>query len=428
MHNMKTNVSLTEWMIPKVKYGLNDEKIWIEYLADPNVNDSENQESSVKRRARAIREILNKYEMLIAEDFDRATRLVSRVEKGLELEMAIKSYDIRDVEGLRDWANLDSEEWDCISQTVRASQNKTTPWFIAEGKFKKKDIKNITTEELIKKYKYVIEEYIPKQIIPHNVKRGTKLLVISLPDLHMGDMSYDNKDSLEKCSKRFLDAVTYFITETANLDEIMITFGSDFFTLNADKPETTKGTVQDTTNFYNEIYEVGLKTAVDAVTFLRGYAPKVNVVGVVGNHDEQSSVWLMLALNQIFKNVDGVNIDYKYDMRKYYRFGSTAFTLVHKLQKNLLKLPLLMYQEMIDRGLIDSGVKYYEILGGHLHQPGKFDMPAETTNQKITQRVLSSLSTSSRYSKDNYGDKLTEGQGFLYDCDKGITNCLIFRP
>ena len=130
---------LIAWLIPKVKDGLTDEQIWIDYLSDEDINHSENSESTVKRRARNVREVLAKAEILIAEDVDRTTRLLSRIDKENDLEIAIKSYDINDVSGLRDWANLPESEWECYSQTIRASQNRNTPWFIVEGKFKKRE-------------------------------------------------------------------------------------------------------------------------------------------------------------------------------------------------------------------------------------------------------------------------------------------------
>lgn len=428
---MSININnLTAWLIPKVKDGLTDEQIWIDYLADENINNSSRAESSVKRQSRQVREILLKAELLIQEDGENATVLLSQTESGNDLEIAIRSYSIKDVNGLREWANLSTNEWECYGQTVRASQNFKTPWFIVEGKFKKRDPRELTIEEISDKLENLIKNYVPKKISVPKLKKGQYLLEISLPDLHLGNRSYDNKDSLELCSKRFTDAVSYFIQETEHkeLDEIIITFGNDYFTINADKPETAKGTPQETSDFYDKIYEIGLQTAVDTVNYLRGHARKVRVVGVLANHDPQSSMWLMLALNQIFKNVDGIYVDYKYAIRKYHRFGVTAFTFVHKLEKNLKTLPLLMYQEMIENNLIDPSVIYYEIHGGHLHQPGKYNMPAESTNQKITQRILSSLSSSARYSKDQYGEHTSEGQAFLYDFHEGIKNCLIYRP
>ena len=76
---------LVAWLIPKVKDCLTDEEIWIDYLADPEVNYTENAESTVKRQARAVREILHKAEILIEEDLDRATRLLSKIEKENDL-------------------------------------------------------------------------------------------------------------------------------------------------------------------------------------------------------------------------------------------------------------------------------------------------------------------------------------------------------
>lgn len=421
---------LIAWLIPKVKDGETDDQIWIDYLADPRINHTNNAEATVRRQARAVREILRKAEILITEDLDRATRLLSQIEKENDLEIAIKSYDIKDVNGLRVWANLSDEEWECYSQTVRASQNKKTPWFIVEGKFRKRQPGQFTIEELAKKAQNIIENYKPQPLTPVMNIEGDKLLEISLPDLHMGNMNYTDTETLETSSKKFKDAVCFFTDECSHkkLDEIVFTVGSDFFTINADKNETKKGTPQDLNCYYDKLYEVGLETAIDCIEHLRKHARKVTVVGVLGNHDEQSAVWLMLALNKIFRSADNVTVDYKYNQRKYMIFGSTAIAFVHKLRKKLEALPILMLQEMIEQGLISKEIKYYEIHGGDTHVPEKHELPAETTNQKITQRVLSSLTDNSRWAHDNFGQKVVEGQAFLYDKNKGIQNVMVYRP
>lgn len=424
--------TLTGWIIPKIKDGLSDESIWLDYLADDSINWTQNAESSVKRRARGIRETLTKYEMLVEEDFDRATRLLSRIdsENGNLLELAIKSYDIKDINGLMDWANLKDDQWECYAQTVRASQNQNTPWFIVEGKFRKKDKSKISVEELIEKYQKKLNEYTPLKIQVPKLKSGKYLLEISLPDLHLGNMNFKDTETLDTTVKRFKDAVASFLARTSHfdLDEIVFTVGSDFFTINADMPETKKGTPQDINAYYDKIYDVGLEVVIDTIYTLRNHARKVHVIGFPGNHDEQSVIWLMLALKHVFQKTEGVFVDWEYNKIKYHRFGCTALAFTHKLRKKLETLPLRMFHEMIDQGLIDRDIKYYEIHGGDTHIPNKQEMPAETTNQKITQRVLSSLTDNSRWAHDGFGEKVIEGQAFIYDYDKGIQNVMVWRP
>jgi hypothetical protein len=423
-------MTIAEWLIPKIKEGLTDSEVWTEYLIDPISGKPDVSEDYVKRYARMVREVLTKADKLISEDPERATRLLNMVEKQNDLQIAIRSYDIKDVAGLRDWANLPPDEWECYSQTVRASQNASTPWFIVEGKFRKRQMGDRTIEELAEKAQSIIESYNPVVIKVPKVSKGDYLLEISLPDLHMGDMNYNNTETVEDKADRFKNAVADFVRRTDNikLDEIIITFGSDYFTINADKNETAKGTPQDVNEFYDRIYDVGLKTAIDTITTLRGKARTVHVIGLPGNHDEQSSTWLMLCLKYVFQKVKGVEVDWIYDKRKYHIFGVTAIAFVHKLSKKIETQPLLMLQEMIDQGLITQNIKYFEIHGGDLHQPHKQELPAETTNQKITQRVLSSLTDNSRWAKGNFGRKVIEGQAFLYDKKKGVTDCMIYRP
>ena len=423
-------MTVSEWLIPKIRSGLTDNEAWQEYIVDPICDKPDVSEDYLKRYARMVREVLTKADNLISTDPERATRLLNRAEKQNDLQIAIRSYDIKDVSGLRDWANLPPDEWECYSQTVRASQNIHTPWFIVEGKFRKKQPGKISLQELIEKAKTTIETYKPVKIDSPKHEAGKYLLEISLPDLHLGNMNFSDTETIETTAKRFKDSVNDFLnrTEYYDLDEIIITFGSDFFTINADKPETKKGTPQDINAYYDAIYDAGLKLAIDTIYTLCNHARRIHVIGFPGNHDEQSSTWLMLCLKYMFQNVDSVNVDWEYNKRKYHRFGCTAIAFTHKLRKKLETLPLLMMQEMISKNLIDKNVKYYEIHGGDTHIPNKQELPAETTNQKITQRVLSSLTDNSRWAHDEFGQKVIEAQAFLYDRYKGIQDCMIYRP
>lgn len=423
-------MTISEWLIPKIKLGLTDDQVWNEYLANPIPNRNDASEEYVKRYARIVREVLTKADKLISEDPERATRLLNRAENQNDLEIAIRSYDIRDISGLRDWANLPSNVWECTSQKIRASQNINTPWFIVEGTFKRRQPKDFTIEELVQKAQDTIQTYKTQPIQVKPLPKGKYLLELSFPDLHLGNSNYKDTETLEDTANRFKDAVNTMLnrTQAYDFDEIVITFGSDYFTINADRPETKNGTPQDINAFYDAIYDMGLKVAVDTIYTLRQYARKVYVIGFPGNHDEQSSVWLMLCLKYMFKDVDGVFVDWEYNMRKYHRFGCTAIAFTHKLRKKVEVLPLMMLQEMLSLDMIDSQVKYYEIHGGDLHIPSKQELPAETTNQKITQRVLSSLTDNSRWAHDNFGQKVIECQAFVYDFDEGIQDCLIYRP
>ena len=140
-------------------------------------------------------------------------------------------------------------------------------------------------------------------------------------------MNYDDTDTLETVSCRFVGAVQDFIhrTDKIDLDEIIITFGSDYFTINADKPETKKGTPQDINAYYDKIYAVGAKVAIDTISYLRGKARKIVVIGLPGNHDEQSTVWLMICLKHYFDSAADVVVDWTYGHRKYYRCSNNSF-------------------------------------------------------------------------------------------------------
>lgn len=422
---------LTDFIIERSISGFDNNQIFEQLKENESKIEFDGTEETIKRRIRSITSIIQRYnEKRDKENIEKDTSLIEENKSENELSLCIKSYSINDITGLKKWANI-PDDWKCVSQKIRASQNKSNPWFIVQGTFQPKQREDFTAEEIAQRCYDEVSKYQPvKKKFNLSLKSGEYMLEISLPDEHLGDRNYINSDTLEMKKQRHDMAVEDFLSQTNNytIDEIVYTVGSDFFTINADRPETKKGTFQDINYFYDEIYSFGAKIHIDTIYELSKKARRVKVVGILGNHDEQSAIWLMIVLKHKFENFKNIDVDWIYDQRKYHRFGSTVLAFTHKLRKGLHELPLIMLQEMIEKSLIDSGVKYYEIHGGDKHIPNKQELPAETTSQKITQRVLSSLTDNSRWAHDNFGKKVIEGQAFLYHKEKGIKNCMVYRP
>ncbi|MDC7221626.1 MAG: hypothetical protein PQJ59_16950 [Spirochaetales bacterium] len=364
---------------------------------------------------------------MLDDDPERAAKVLSHVEKANEIEIQLKTYNIYGEEAVREHSNIPEDDWECYKKEVRASNNAKNPWFITHCHFKRRT--EIDPCLLLKNMQDIIEDYKPEGVEIKRVPGGNYCLIIDPVDAHIGGMVHDNSETLQDQIDRYVASVVYMLQKTEHilLDEIVYVLGNDLFHINADKPETRKGTPQETIGIPHEVNREILKMCIDVVYMLKQRCRKLHVMSVPGNHDFHNVCWLSLALTCKFSDDENIIIDSGIDERKYYSFGCTAFVFAHKIMKRQDRLSVIMFQEMLDLGIITDEIKYYEAHGGHFHVASQRDYPSATTNQMITQRILGSLTGQQRYSKDAFGLKSREAHGLLYSRDSGIEQQLIFR-
>ena len=181
-----------------------------------------------------------------------------------------------------------------------------------------------------------------------------KLLVFSLPDLHIG------KVPTSEIEKAVYSAVSNLFSrfdfEKENY-HILFIMGNDL--LNSDfEYRTTKGTQQFDVSEYYESFVDAIKIVRNVIDTLKSYC-SVEIINIPGNHDRQRGFYLGEVISAYYNGA----INNSIDTRKYYRFGKTLLGFDHGELK-AEEYPLLMATE---QPLLYSETVYREWFLGHLH-------------------------------------------------------------
>lgn len=255
------------------------------------------------------------------------------------------------------------------------------------------------------------------------VSDNKKLLVIPISDLHYGLLSEDNTSgneyNMEIAERRVKEYVKTTVENInkSSIDTVLISFGNDYFNCDNVQGTTNRGTPQDNEASYTTIFDKGVNLGISLVDYLLQIFDKhvdINVIGVQGNHDLQSSHAMSLALYYNYKNNDRVNVDTYSDekSRYYYRFGENLIGFGHETK--IKECHRIMSSECRDW----SNYKYRTMFLGHLHKEEVLDTGA------LVARRLPILSGRSKWSETQGYDSHPRAQSFVFDRDKGLVNII----
>lgn len=276
----------------------------------------------------------------------------------------------------------------------------------------------------LKKYKEFFDRLDRNYSIPlisNNTNHivGDKLLLLDIADLHFNlqasDFTTNNIYNCDIAEKLFFNVIEDVLTRTKQyvFDEIVLCIGGDM--LNSDNifGTTTKGTNQDDDIHYYDAYERLCNITIKAIDLLKNYG-KVNVIYIMGNHDETSGFKLAKYIDAWFRSEDLVTVNYQPIYRKYKVFGKTLMCFAH--DSKVQDLPAIVANEARE---FWSQVENVEIFLQHLH---KEQILMEEHNIRIQR--LPTISAKSKWTSDNgYGAK-RQFKSFVFDKEFGLTDVL----
>ena len=249
--------------------------------------------------------------------------------------------------------------------------------------------------------------------------KGDKLLLIDISDLHMNlqasMFTTGNEYNCDIAEELFFYVIEDVLTRTQHydFDEIIFTIGGDM--LNADNlaGTTTKGTPQVNDIHYYDAYERLCAMTIKAIDILSTRS-KVNVVYVMGNHDELAGYKLAKYIDAWFRNDNMVEVDYQPIARKYKLYGNTLLCFAH--DGKVQKLPAIIADEAREYW---SRAETVEVFLQHMHTE---QVLLEDNNIRIQR--LPTVSGRSKWSADNgYGSK-RQCKSFIFDVEDGLTDVL----
>lgn len=255
------------------------------------------------------------------------------------------------------------------------------------------------------------------------LRNSSKLLVIPISDLHYGLLAEENTSGNDYNMQIAEDRLKDYIQTTIDninintIDKVLISFGNDYFNCDNVQGTTNRGTPQDNEKSFTTIFDKGVNLGISIVDYLLKIFDKhtqIDVVGVQGNHDLQSSHAMSLALYYNYKDETRVNVDVYSDekSRYYYNFGENLIGFGHETKAK--ECHRIMSSECKDW----SDYKYRTMFLGHLHKEEVLDTGA------LVVRRLPILSGRSTWSETQGYDSHPRAQSFIFDSNKGLTNII----
>jgi DNA-binding CsgD family transcriptional regulator len=199
------------------------------------------------------------------------------------------------------------------------------------------------------------------------------MAIYPLGDPHIGmsalkEISGTDWD-LEIAEKVFLNAFDRIVKTTPSCKRAVICNLGDYFHYDNVAGVTSRnGHHLDTDKDYLSMVDVGVKIMRRMIKSALEHHEHVEVITAIGNHDDVSSMFLMVALKHMYENEPRVVIHCKNDAFQYFRFGNNFFGVHHGHQAKADKLPLVMATDRAtDWG--DCANRYW--LTGHIHHDSR---------------------------------------------------------
>ena len=272
---------------------------------------------------------------------------------------------------------------------------------------------------------------VPARVTQYEVRTSDEpfVAIIGLSDLHYGKYS----DALENGAAADRNITEKELTEcTLDLlgkiskmgrpEKIIVPIGSDFLHIDNGAGTSARGTLMDSDGTYAEILAGGLDLMEDHIEMLRGLAP-VECILMSGNHDRDSGIALILALEGIYRGVDDVNVRRSYKPREYVEWGNNLIGFVHgDGVAKTAKLAGLMARE---EATLWGKCQHKTIYTGHLH----FEKTETSTELGVVRRQLPSLSGPDRWHNlKGFIDADKALPAYLHGAESGLMSIMYAYP
>lgn len=342
-------------------------------------------------------------------------KITENFNKG-EKSFDIKSYEIKTLDDLIKYADIDMDKFECASFTSNRWGNSKWECTQCKGVFKPKSKSNITPEEIADIFKSMVEDYSPKHITYERNSDCKNIAIMPIADFHFG--AYARKDevgsnnNLEISEDNLMKSVAFHIEsiKKSNPSVIIIPLLGDFFNVDTSTNTTTAGTYQEETSSWKNTFRKGCGLMISVIDKCVETAP-VKLIICNGNHDLTRSFAMGLVLEAWYKNSNTVMIDDSHSVRKYESFGNSIFGFGHGDTKANADYLGIMCGEAQHLSL---NAKYKDFFIGHLHHKTIEEKPG------ITIRRIGSLTSSDHWHKTKGYQSIRSSESYIIDKEDGI--------
>lgn len=246
---------------------------------------------------------------------------------------------------------------------------------------------------------------------------GKLLLELPIMDFHLGKLAwsqevgedYDLKIAERLYKETVLDILSRIKTYGLKIEKIIFPIGQDFFNIDDENNQTTKGTPQDTDSRWQKMFEKGVELLIWTFEHLRRIAP-VESMYVVSNHDYKMSYFAAQLIKAYYRNLKSITVDTSPRKRKYLQYGVNLIGYTHgDTEKG--RLETVMQAEVPEMW---GSTIFREFHLGHLHSEHVKEIPGV-----ILRRISSITSVDKWHSDSAYVAVVRKAQAFIWDKKKG---------
>jgi len=265
-----------------------------------------------------------------------------------------------------------------------------------------------------------LESYKTPKLPRHENVNSGQMLEVAPVDLHLGKLCWapETGENFDRniAEERFMHVIDDVLSRVRDkeFEKILFVVGNDFLHFDDIDGHTTKGTKQDTDSRWQKMFAVGVELLTRSIDKLAQVAD-CDVLMCPGNHDQQTSYYVMMFLSAYYQLSTAVSVDTSPQERKYREFGKCLIGFSH-MDEERNRIYGNMQQE---RPKAWGRTKYREWHGAHIHK--------EKVDEKhgVVVRNLSSVTgrDSWHYKKGYF--HLPRAQSFIWDKERGLRNILV---
>lgn len=259
--------------------------------------------------------------------------------------------------------------------------------------------------------------------ISYSKPKDGLLLELSLPDLQLGRLVADYETGKEVNpeiqAKLALETLQKLISVSSMFPVARVLFpiGNDFFNSNTAEMKTAHGTPQTDDARWHRTFQLGADLLVKTIDTVSKIAP-VDVVVIVGNHDEERMWYLGEYLDAWYHQNPNVSVDNRPQKRKYYKFDKLLLGLTHGYSEKISDLGSLMAYE-VPQLWADSNYREWHL--GHRHHKVDMMLKTQELENGVVVRILRSLATPSVWEYDRgFVGSMKAAEAFLWHPSDGL--------
>jgi len=389
--------------------------------ADPEIPPEEEHtmEGDTLNTVRNVREPIHSVEE-VKEFFDVDTDrfFPSKVECGQhEVPMKLKNVSTMEVEG--------------TERLIREEEGVKVPCFRINVTWKRATHRRMTVAFA----EGLMEDFDPPSISSPDVPSAGIVRVISIPDLHLGNLIWSKRGelkwSIERGTEQWRRAFSYLLegAEEDGVTDLVFDVGNDAAHTNGVRGESANGTpyqqvapAHHTSEAMARMYEWGIKKALSKDL-------RVHSVVVHGNHDFDPADWMGRCLSMAFGETGGITIHRSPDPWQFLQFGRVLLGFTHgkNYEGNLLS-PSDLYALAAEQDEWGDS-EYAEVRTGHTHKRHLEGVGGYVEHKGVLIRRSPTLCPPDAYHKRNsYIGALRAAEAHDYDPENGLVRHRPFLP